>query len=148
MQHKRMMDKTQLFAQRRRSRLTSRADKSHRSYCCVWKVSRRDFQCLLPRRLTLKTNSSHFWLDLRLKHNINLVHNCEGKEIPSVFEPYEWYFFSLCIGSWLTHFIYSSLLYFYYTSPASATNLKTAILPFKGRGLFTFLMVQICYRIL
>lgn len=112
------------------------------------KVSRRDFQCPLPRRLILKTNSSHFWLDSRLKHSATLVHHFKGNEIPSVFEPYEWYFFSVCIDAWLTLFIFSSLLYFYYASPASATNLKKAILPFKGRGLFTFLMVQICHMIL
>lgn len=133
---------------KRGSWLTSCPDKLHGSYCYVWEVSRRDFQCPLPRRLILKTNSSHVWLNLWLKHYINLVHNCKGEEIPSVFEPYEWYFFSPCIDSWLTLFIYSSLLYFYYASPASATNFKTAILPFKGRGLFTFLMVQIHYMIL
>lgn len=134
--------------QRRRSRLTSCPDESHGIHCHVWKVSRRDFQCPLPRRLILKTNSSHFWLDSRLKHSATLVPPFKGNEIPSVFEPYEWYFFSLCIDAWLTLFIFSSLLYFYYTSPASATNLKKAILPFKGRGLFTFLIVQICYMIL
>lgn len=143
-----MTDKTHLFVQRRRSWLTSCPDESHGIYCHVGKVSRRDFQCPLPRRLILKTNSSHFWLESRLEHSAALVHHFKGNEIPSVFEPSEWYFLSLCIDAWLTLFIFRSLLYFYYTSPASATNLKKAILPFKGRGLFTFLVVQICYMIL
>lgn len=149
MQHEGMMDKTHVLAQRRRSRLTPCPDRSHESYRSVWKVPHRDSQCPLPRRLILKTNSSCLCLDLWLKHNINLVHNFKGDEIPSsVFGPREWDFFRLRIDARLTLFIYSSLLYFYYTSPASATNSKKAILPFEGRGLFTSLVVQICYMVL
>ena len=89
MQDKWMMDKTHLFVQRQRSRLTSCPDESHGIYCHVGKVSRRDFQRPLPRRLILKTNSSHFWLESRLKHSATLAHQLKGTEIPSVFEPYE-----------------------------------------------------------
>lgn len=149
MQHEGVMDKTRVLVQRRRSWLTPCPDRSHGSYLSVWKVPPRDSQCPLPRRLILKTNSSHLCLDLWLKHNINLVHNFKGDEIPSsVFGPREWDFFRLRIDAQPPLFIYSSLLYFYYTSPASATNPKKAILPFEGRGLFTSLTVQICYMVL